>query len=88
MLVLSRKKGQSIIIGNDIEISVIDIQGEQVRIGINAPRTVTVYRKEVYEEIINENREAATIPVNPEIIKGIKINRNENQKYDEEENKS
>ena len=80
MLVLSRKKGQSIMIGNDIEISIIDIQGEQVRIGINAPRHVTVYRKEVFEEIIKENREAALVSVNPELIKGINIKRNENQK--------
>jgi len=80
MLVLSRKKGQSIMIGNDIEISIIDIQGEQVRIGINAPRNVTVHRKEVFEEIIKENREAALVSVNPELIKGINIKRNENQK--------
>lgn len=80
MLVLSRKKGQSIIIGNDIEISIIDIQGEQIRIGINAPRHVTVYRKEVFEEIIKENKEAASVSVNPELIKGINIKRNENQK--------
>jgi len=61
MLVLSRKKGQSIMIGNDIEISIIDIQGEQVRLGINAPGSIKVYRKEVYDEIIKENREAAII---------------------------
>mgnify|MGYP003818736773 CR=1 FL=1 len=76
MLVLSRKKGQSIIIGNDIEISVIDIQGEQVRLGINAPGNVKVYRKEVYDEIIRENREASIIPVSPEQIKGIRITMN------------
>ena len=84
MLVLSRKKGQSIMIGNDIEISIIDIQGEQVRIGINAPRNVKVYRKEVYEEIIKENREAAIISVSPEQIKGIKITKNE--QMDDENN--
>ncbi|NLM27969.1 MAG: carbon storage regulator CsrA, partial [Clostridiaceae bacterium] len=50
MLVLSRKKGQSIMIGNDIEISIVEIQGEQVRLGISAPREVSVHRKEVYEE--------------------------------------
>ncbi len=83
MLVLSRKKGQSIMIGNDIEISIIDIQGEQVRIGINAPRNVKVYRKEVYEEIIKENREAAIIDVNPELIRGIKIIKNGNHEDSE-----
>lgn len=79
MLVLSRKKGQSIMIGNDIEITIIDIQGEQIRLGINAPRNVKVYRKEVFDEIIKENREAASVSVNPELIKGIKIKKNENQ---------
>ena len=55
MLVLTRKKGQAIIIGHDIELSIIDIQGDQVRIGINAPKSVTIHRKEVYEEIRKEN---------------------------------
>lgn len=45
-------------IGNDIEISIIDIQGDQVRIGIDAPKKVTIHRKEVYEEIIKENLSA------------------------------
>lgn len=76
MLVLSRKKGQSIMIGNDIEISIIDIQGEQARLGINAPRNVTVYRKEVFEEIIKENKEAASVTVDPEVIRNIKIQEN------------
>lgn len=56
MLVLTRKKGQSIMIGNDIEISLVDIQGDQVRIGINAPKNVTIHRKEIFEEIKDENR--------------------------------
>ena len=43
-------------IGNDIEISLIDIQGDQVRIGINAPKSVPIHRKEIFEEIKNENR--------------------------------
>ncbi|NLV63248.1 MAG: carbon storage regulator CsrA, partial [Clostridiaceae bacterium] len=73
MLVLSRKKGQSIMIGNDIEISIVDVQGEQVRLGINAPRDVSIHRKEVFEEIIAENRQAAAAPVSPDMIKRIKI---------------
>lgn len=61
MLVLSRKKGQSIMIGENVEISIVDIQGDQVRLGINAPRSVTIHRKEVFVEIQNENQEAAQV---------------------------
>ena len=57
MLVLTRKSNQSIMIGDDIEVSVLAIMGEKVRIGIEAPRTVPVFRKEVYLEI-QEGREA------------------------------
>ena len=58
MLVLSRKKGESIVIGDNIEISIIDIQGDTIRLGINAPREVQIYRKELYEEIKTENLKA------------------------------
>ncbi len=54
MLVLTRKSNQSIMIGDDIEISVLSIMGEKVRIGIQAPRDIPVFRKEVYLEIQNE----------------------------------
>ncbi|NLY18386.1 MAG: carbon storage regulator CsrA [Clostridiaceae bacterium] len=80
MLVLSRKKGQSIMIGRNIEISIVDIQGEQVRLGISAPRDVTVHRKEIYEEIISENRQAAAARVDPAAIKTIKLESKENNK--------
>jgi carbon storage regulator len=59
MLVLTRKGNQSIMIGDDIEVSVLAIMGEKVRIGIEAPRAVPVFRKEVYLEI-QEGREAQT----------------------------
>lgn len=59
MLVLSRKKGQTLVIGDNIEITILEVQGDNVRIGIAAPRDVTVFRKEVYEEIQKENRQAA-----------------------------
>ncbi len=58
MLVLTRKANQSIMIGDDIEVSVLAIMGEKVRIGIEAPRSVPVYRKEVYVEIQADRDEA------------------------------
>ena len=57
MLVLTRKSNQSIMIGDDIEISVLSIMGEKVRIGIQAPRDIPVFRKEVYLEIQREGGE-------------------------------
>jgi carbon storage regulator len=63
MLALTRKKSESIVIGKDIEVVVLGIQGEQVRLGIIAPKQVPVHRKEVYEQILNENKEAANINV-------------------------
>jgi carbon storage regulator len=57
MLVLTRKSNQSIMIGDDIEVSVLAIMGEKVRIGIQAPRDVPVFRREVYLEIQRENAE-------------------------------
>jgi len=61
MLVLSRQRDETIMIGDDIEITVVDIRGDKVRLGITAPNTVPVHRKEVYEAIQRENREAAKI---------------------------
>ena len=58
MLALSRKAGESIIINNDIEIVVLDVKGEQVKLGINAPKSVPIYRKEIYEQIQQANIEA------------------------------
>lgn len=54
MLVLSRMKDESIIIGDDIEITIVDVRGDKVRLGINAPRTISVHRKEVYDAIQRE----------------------------------
>ncbi|MDN5276734.1 MAG: carbon storage regulator [Clostridiales bacterium] len=58
MLVLSRKPGESILIGDNIEVKIIDVQGDQVKIGINAPRDVTILRKELMDEVRQVNREA------------------------------
>ena len=60
MLVLTRKLNQSIIIGDDVEVVVLEVRGEQVRLGIRAPKTVTVHRKEIYDQIQEENRQAST----------------------------
>lgn len=56
MLVLSRQRDQTIMIGNDIEITVVDIRGDKVRLGIDAPSEIPVHRKEVYEVINRKNR--------------------------------
>ncbi len=61
MLALTRKKGESIVVNNDIEISILDIRGEQVKVGIRAPKEVPVYRKEVYLQIQKENEAAVSV---------------------------
>ena len=57
MLVLSRQKDESIIIGDDVEITIVDVRGDKVRLGINAPRSISVHRKEIYEAIQREKEE-------------------------------
>lgn len=59
MLALTRKRGESIIIGDHVEVIVLGIQGEQVKLGIVAPKSITVHRKEIYEQIQLENLEAS-----------------------------
>ena len=59
MLILARRIGESIMIGDQVEISVVDIKGDQVKLGIKAPSQVKVYRREVYAAIQEENRAAA-----------------------------
>ena len=63
MLVLSRKKDEKIVIGDKITIMVIEIRGDKVRLGIDAPRDVTVHRQEVYEAIKREQSEQNNIPL-------------------------
>lgn len=58
MLVLSRKTGESIVIGSDIIVTLLDVRGDQVRIGIDAPRSVSVHRQEVHDELVRINRES------------------------------
>jgi len=69
MLVLTRKRNQSIMIGDNIELVIVDIKGDQVKIGVKAPRNITVHRKEVFEEIQLENKKAAN--ANIKDLKGL-----------------
>ena len=61
MLALTRKKGESLVVNNNVEITVLDIRGDQVKIGISAPKDVPIYRKEVYLQIQQENQAALSI---------------------------
>jgi carbon storage regulator len=61
MLVLSRQRDESIIIGDNIVVTIVDVRGDKVRLGIDAPREVSVHRREVYEAIQRENQQAAQI---------------------------
>lgn len=58
MLALSRKTNESIMLGSDIEISILEIKGDQVKIGINAPKSVPIFRKEIFLQIQDENKKA------------------------------
>ena len=61
MLALSRKKGEALIINNNIEVTILEIKGDQVKIGIGAPKEVPIYRKEVYVQIQEANKVAAEV---------------------------
>ena len=61
MLVLSRQRDESIIIGDNIVVTIVDVRGDKVRLGIEAPREVSVHRREVYEAIQRENQQASQI---------------------------
>ncbi len=61
MLALSRKKNEAIVINNNIEITILEIKGEQVKLGISAPKEVPVYRKEVYLQIQESNKNAMSV---------------------------
>jgi carbon storage regulator len=61
MLALTRKKGEALVINNNIEVTILDIRGDQIKIGISAPKDVPIYRKEVYLQIQKENEEAFSV---------------------------
>lgn len=69
MLVLGRRVGESLIINGDIRITILGIDGERARIGIEAPRSVPVVRRELFDAVHAENLEAATQPASPELLR-------------------
>lgn len=69
MLALSRKTNESIIIGNDIELTILEVKGDQVKIGINAPKSVPIYRKELYLQIKESNKEALDTTASDDVLK-------------------
>ena len=77
MLVLARKTGQSIVLGSDIVVMVLEIRGDQVRLGISAPRSVPVHRKELLDQVVAQNIEAAA--AGPETRKSLSDGRNKPQ---------
>lgn len=60
MLALTRKKGEALVVNNNIEITILEIRGEQIKVGISAPKDVSIYRKEVYLQIQEENKAAGS----------------------------
>lgn len=61
MLVLARKKGESIMIGDDIEVKIVGVEGDLIRLGITAPKSIKVYRSEIFESIQSENKQALNV---------------------------
>ena len=59
MLILTRKPGESIYIGDDIKVTIVEIKGHQIRVGIDAPSELRIYREEIYLQILEENKQAA-----------------------------
>lgn len=72
MLVITRKKGESILIGDDIEITISKVEDGSVKLAINAPKEMTILRKELFEEVESENKEA--INLNKDLLNSLKIN--------------
>ena len=73
MLVLTRRVGESIVIGNDVTVTVLEVRGDQIRIGIDAPKTVPIHREEVYVQVQQENRGAvASASQAADLLRGVK----------------
>ncbi len=71
MLALTRKKGEALVINNNIEVTVLEIRGDQIKIGIDAPKDVPIYRKEVFLQIQKENEAAAATPESFDLLKNL-----------------
>jgi carbon storage regulator len=71
MLALSRKLNESIVVNNDIEIVVLEIKGDQVKLGVKAPKSVPIYRKEIYDQIQEANKEAVESNIDVNSLKDI-----------------
>ncbi len=75
MLVLTRKKGQKLIIADNIEITILETRGESVKIGVNAPKEITIFREEIYEEIKKANEQAIAQVVTSDLDQFLGFNR-------------
>lgn len=71
MLVLTRKPGQSLYIGDDVKVTLVEVKGNQVRVGVEAPPAVRIYREEIYLQIMDENRSAAELSSAADDLVGI-----------------
>ncbi|GIO33295.1 MULTISPECIES: carbon storage regulator CsrA [Paenibacillus] len=80
MLVLSRNKGEKIVINNDIVLTILEVSGDHVRIGIDAPSHVTVYREEIYKALQEQNRSAAAIQDNAQQLLSQVLKNKKNEK--------
>lgn len=72
MLILNRKIGESIILGDDIELKILEVQDGKIKIGIEAPKDVTILRKEVYDEVIEENKKSLEVEETENILNMLK----------------
>ena len=70
MLALTRKKGEALVLNNNIEVTILEIRGDQVKIGVSAPKEIPIYRKEVYLQIQKENEESVNAE-NMELLKNM-----------------
>lgn len=71
MLILTRKPGESLYIGDNIKITIVEIKGNQIRVGIDAPKELRIYREEIWLQILEENKEAAEAAVAPSGLEGL-----------------